>query len=1295
MNHPTEASPNYWQTIIDNLHESVITTDPDGIIVSWNKGAERLFGYSADEVIGRHVEICHTQSREDFTRNMLTPLLRDGQFQQFGVMVRKSGDTFDGHLRTSLITAPDGTVTGTVGYVVDASDHGALKVSEQNLRTISRLSPVGIHRLNSSGFTVYVNESWWQILDRDPEKNSADDWPQWLHPDDKEAVLTNWRAAVDGNLQYSRECRMVMPDGSSRWVLAQATPELDAAGVGTGFVASLTDIHRQKETERALAESEERLSLALQGGNDGLWDWNLETGTVYRSPRYLEILGYDAGELGDTDADRRSLIHPEDWAKVEAFWARLKSDDVDTTSEVESRFRHKDGSYVDVATRGYAVRNNAGEAIRIAGMSTDISRRKQAERALAESEERLSFALKGSNDGLWDWDLASGEVYRSPRYLDILGYEAGEISNVRAERKALIHPEDLPTVDKFWTELMSAIDSVCEVECRMRRKDGSYVEVVSRGLTERDGDGQPVRIAGLLTDISRRKRAERALAESEERLTLAMQGSNDGLWDWDLVAGEIYRSPRHLEILGYEPNELSDMKTNGGELAHPDDLPRLDNFWSQLSDGSNDSREVECRLRRNDSSYVDVKLRGLGVSNEKGKLIRIAGMTTDISRRRSTERALAKSEERFALAMRGANDGLWDWDMVTGDLYLSPRYREILGYGLDDVLDDEHRGYPLVHPEDRKRVIAYFSKLGDGEDAGYEIEHRMRRADGRYLDVVSRGFAIRDDSGKPVRQVGTITDISARRIAESELLAVRAQAESERRVRLAFENVTVGNIVITPEGIIEMFNSAAEQMFGYTAEEAIGQNISMLMPEPDRAKHDSYVRAYMESGKKKVIGTGREVIGRRKNGEEFPMHVGVGEMIIGDETSFVGSVTDLSDVKHLEQQLRHSQRLEAVGQLTGGIAHDFNNLLGIILGNVELLEDLVGEGADVAKRIESIVSATARGASLTRRLLAFSRNQALSPVSTDTVALIRGLEDMLQRTLGETIVLSITTGMGLGPVIIDPHQFEDALVNLAINARDAMPNGGELKIGVAPAHLAETYVRNDEKVAMGNYVVVSVTDTGTGMPSDVREKAFEPFFTTKDVGKGSGLGLSMVYGFAKQTGGHITIDSHVGHGTTIKLYLPRSDSARVENAVDDNFETTTLKGSERILVVEDDDSLREIATSLLRDHGYQVIAANDGQQAIERLKEGLAFDLLFTDVVLPNGASDIQVAAEAKRRHPDLKVVYTTGYAEHSIAHGAVLGPDAVKVRKPYRQTEVLEKIRTLLDDEATRSSQNLSPIRH
>ena len=382
-----------------------------------------------------------------------------------------------------------------------------------------------------------------------------------------------------------------------------------------------------------------------------------------------------------------------------------------------------------------------------------------------------------------------------------------------------------------------------------------------------------------------------------------------------------------------------------------------------------------------------------------------------------------------------------------------------------------------------------------------------------------------------------------------------------------------------------------------------------------------------------------------------------------------------------EEALRQSQKMEAVGQLTGGVAHDFNNLLQVIIGNLDTIKrNLPEESARLQRAAKHAMNGAQRAATLTQRLLAFSRRQPLDPKPLDVNALVNGLSEMVHRTLSETISVETVLGAGVWRVEVDPAELEAAIINLAVNARDAMPNGGRLTIETSNAHIDEAYVAAHSEVVPGQYVAIAVTDTGVGMEPKTIAQAFEPFFTTKAVGKGTGLGLSQVYGFVKQSGGHVKIYSELGQGTTVKLYLPRiaADGLRAEDS--DLLPSPEGAQEETILVLEDDEDVRAYSVDTLRELGYRVIEAHDGPAALRLLEREPRVDLLFTDVVLPGGLTGAQVAAQAKTLRPALKVLFTTGYARNAIIHHGRLDKGVQLIVKPFSFSELAAKVRDVLD---------------
>jgi signal transduction histidine kinase len=387
---------------------------------------------------------------------------------------------------------------------------------------------------------------------------------------------------------------------------------------------------------------------------------------------------------------------------------------------------------------------------------------------------------------------------------------------------------------------------------------------------------------------------------------------------------------------------------------------------------------------------------------------------------------------------------------------------------------------------------------------------------------------------------------------------------------------------------------------------------------------------------------------------------------------------DVTAQHDAETLLRQAQKMESVGQLTGGIAHDFNNLLTVVIGGLDLVLDRVQ--GEVRPVVEGSLRAAERGAALVRQLLAFARRQTLIPETLDFNDLAAGMEDLLRRTLGEDVEIEMRLDPALWPTLADKSQVENALLNLTINSRDAMPAGGKLTIETANVHLDDDYAVHNAEIAAGDYVMLAVTDTGSGMPTDVAERAFEPFFTTKEQGKGTGLGLSMIYGFAKQSRGHLKIYSEVGHGTTVRLYLPRLVGVAQATTAAATASVPHARGGETILVVEDDADVRLFVVSQLRDLGYRVLEAADGPGAQEVLATDHPIDLLLTDVVMPGGMTGRKLAEGAKLARPNLRTLFTSGYTENSIVHQGKLDPGVNFLSKPFRRQDLSLKVREALD---------------
>jgi PAS domain S-box-containing protein len=510
----------------------------------------------------------------------------------------------------------------------------------------------------------------------------------------------------------------------------------------------------------------------------------------------------------------------------------------------------------------------------------------------------------------------------------------------------------------------------------------------------------------------------------------------------------------------------------------------------------------------------------------------------------------------------------------------------------------------------------------------------------------------------------------------------QALRESMARLTAVVETAVDGFILIDSRGSILLFNPACERLFGYRSEEVFHENVKMLMPPKYSLHHDNYIKNFIRTSERKIIGIGREVIGLRKDGTTFPMDLSVGEAKQDGESIFVGIIHDLTGRKETEEQLRQAQKMEMVGQLSGGIAHDFNNLLTVIIGNAEHLGDQLKPRQDLRQLADDICQAGERGAELTQRLLAFSRRQLLQPREIDCHELLSSIRKLLRRALRENIEIHVAVDSEATIAFADRAQLESAVLNLALNAQDAMPTGGKLTLSSGVTSLDDRYQSRHPGIEPGEYATVSVSDNGEGMSAEVAEHAFEPFYTTKEVGKGSGLGLSMVYGFAKQSKGHASIYSEPGLGTTVRIYLPQvAKNTQGGSSQDRTEEIEIPRGHETILIAEDDPFVRSSVISRVESLGYTVVAAVNGSDALLRLRTNPHIDLLFTDIVMPGGMSGWELADVARQIRPGLPVIFSSGYALEALIEQGRAPAQSIILTKPYRKIELAHRIREALAD--------------
>lgn len=581
---------------------------------------------------------------------------------------------------------------------------------------------------------------------------------------------------------------------------------------------------------------------------------------------------------------------------------------------------------------------------------------------------------------------------------------------------------------------------------------------------------------------------------------------------------------------------------------------------------------------------------------------------------------------------------------------------------------------------DAMPVQKYDIRRPDSEGGGFEERH-WAPLNSPVLDVSGAVAWI-------IHRVEDVTDLvrlQARDLARND--HVRAQDDIIARLRGtgAFLDAVIENLPGTvfiksaEDRRYLLLNRTGEELLGYSRAELIGKTDHDIFPV-DQA--DQFLaRDLLALGSGSPVVTVEEQVTTRHNGARSLRTIKVPVRDEAGKPQFLlGFAEDITERKAIEQQLRQAVKMEAVGQLTGGIAHDFNNLLGIVIGNLDIAADHAAGNTALRDCLQEALNGALRGAELTRRLLAFSRNQPLQPAVVDLNAGLSQIAKMLRRTLGEQIVVELHPGADLWPVIADPAQMDEAILNLAINARDAMPNGGTLSIETINVYLDEDYVAQNPDAKVGDYVQLATSDTGSGMGRQVIERCFEPFFTTKGVDKGSGLGLSMVYGFVRQSGGHIKIYSELGHGTSVKIYLPRVRDAVVAAVDAEAPVSVAASGNETVLIVEDNAELRAVMVKQIGDLGYRALEAEDARTALAVLAQNREVELLFSDIIMPGGMTGVELAREARRLYPTLRILLTSGYTARAMANGFHDIEGMELLNKPFRRRDLAQRIRKILD---------------
>jgi PAS domain S-box-containing protein len=1211
------------------------------------------------------------------------------------------------HTRAQCFRDAEGRPERMAGVTVEATERKraeqALRESEDRFAAAVDGSDDGIWVWDYAKGTAFVSARGREIvgLPPGPELQTIDEWLAQMatvvHPDDVAGRLAAIEAHVDGRAaSYEGEYRVRSADGAWRWVRSRGTCARDAAGRPLRMAGSVTDIDARRRAEEALQQSEERFAVAVAGSDDGIWVWDYVAGTAYVSARAREIFDQaDWPELQSIEAwsarmDRR--LEPQDVERRrKAIAAHLAGET--PAYEFEYRVRAEHGRPRWVRARGMCVRDAKGRPLRFAGSVSDIDARKSGEEALRASEERFAVAVAGSDDGIWLWDYVAGTAFSSQRARELNGTpEAPELQSIdawHALMERVLHPDDVPRRRAAIAAHMAGETAAYEAEYRVRGTPDGYRWRRVRGMCVRDADGRPLRFAGSVSDIDARKRGEDELRLSEERYALAMSGLRGGHWVWDTRNDALFVSATLNELFGLPADTRATTRSEyiSAVRLHPDDLQVAQGSIDDLVSGRIERADYEFRIMlEGEPRWISTRAQAFRDADG----VRIAAVSIDVGDRKRTEQALRASEERFALAVAGANDGILDWDIVADRMFASDRAMRLFGLEPDGAVRTQAEWaaltMPRFHPDDVPRLKAELRGTAALPADAHEGEYRVRGADGEYHWMRFRGRSVRDAQGRAIRWAGAVSDVDAQKRTE------QALRRSEERYQLAVEGSNEGLWDWDLTTDLLFMSPRAQQLVHAERREPL---------QPVQPRHEWIARFEYHPDDVQVV---RDAIAAHLRGDtphysvEYRLRHHAGEWRwyrqrgiavrdgAGRPTRMAGSMEDITvrksaeaERERLERQLRQAQKLEAIGTLAGGIAHDFNNILSAILGYGEMVQKAIADGTPTRRHIDAAMSAGLRAKSLVERILAFSRGGTGEKVTVPVRAVVDEALDGVAGALPAGVRLERALCADNAGVLGDATQIHQVVMNLCANAVHAMKAGGVLTVVLEPLQLDAPLVLAAQTLAVGRYVRLAVADTGSGIEPQVLERIFDPFFTTKEVGVGTGLGLSLVHGIVTDLGGGIAVESRLGQGTTFSIYLPWQHYTAAPLAA---AEVIELGAGETVLLVDDEESLVRLGEETLAGLGYEPVGFTAAAQALQAFRDQPdRFDALLTDEAMP-GMTGLELIAEVRQLRPALPAMLMTGFVSAAMAARARDAGIADVLVKPLTSRDLARSLAALFQRE-------------
>jgi PAS domain S-box-containing protein len=1069
---------------------------------------------------------------------------------------------------------------------------------------------------------------------------------------DRDEALSDYRRRVVSDLLVGT---------LSLLLLGSAMVALHRHAAARGLKEKVKQQQALLELKQHIEVSEERFRELVDSAEAIVWEADGATQKLtFVSQGAEKILGYPTDQWLQTPGFWADHLHPED--RQEALACEREVTEKGQPRSAEYRMKTADGRDLWFRDFMYAVSGPEGKVERLRGIMVDITASKRAEEALLESEGRYRVLFESAGDGILlvrdghfvDCNQKALELFGCARE-QLIGKTPSDLSPPRQPKGQSSQEEELER------RRLALEGQTLHFEWQHLRLDGTPFEAeVTLTCVEIAGRAHHL---GLVRDVTERKRAEEALRESEARFRtlitdarVAVGVSRNGITLF--VNGEFAR------LFGLENPEETIGRTILDYHA-PQCHEWMKDIIRRAQQGLPAPTDFESIGRRKDGSTFPMHCAVSHINLADGPVT--LGFLTDLTERKRAEEALRESEERYRTLVDNSPVGIYRTTADGRILAGNPAFAQMLGYSSFEELASRNLNAPDFEPQYSR---GQFTEKLEKEGRITGLESEWHRRDGSVILVRENARAIQDEAGRILYYEGTAEDITERKRAEAALW------ESEERFRSLVQNATVGIYRTTPQGRILMANPTLIKMLGYANfEELAARNLEEQGFDPGHPR-----RIFRELIERDGEVKGLEAAWVRQDGSTIFVRESAraARDASGNVLYYDGIVEDITDRKQLEQQLIQAQKMEAVGQLAGGVAHDFNNLLTIINGFATLLIQRTSLEDPRRGQLEEIVTAGERAASLTRQLLAFSRRQVLEPVVLDLNSLIANTEKMLRRLIGEDVEMVTTLQPDLGRVKVDAGQIEQVIMNLAVNARDAMPKGGRLLIETSNVEIDENYARSHAPMMPGKYVMVVVSDTGCGMDQETQAHIFEPFFTTKEEGRGTGLGLATVYGIVKQSGGFIWVSSEPGRGSTFKVYLPRVEEVAA-TAAPVEVPAEPAKGSETVLVVEDEEGVRSLVCEMLASHDYKVLDAAGAAQALQVAEQHTKpIHLLLTDVVMPQ-ISGKELVKRLCALHPETKVLYMSGYTDDAIVRQGNLEAGTSFLQKPFSPEALLQKIREVL----------------